>query len=133
VIGKDGLMKVRITLSVVLGIGFFIVVSIADAYFTSPGHRQTPPESWMMTALYLALAQFMLAPKGMGLIATRPTLVAMLTPVALIFFLALIIEAKMTLQEVGWWFFICSGGLMGAAAASLCGKRAVRRERRNVT
>jgi hypothetical protein len=126
VIGKDGLMKARIALSVALGIGAFIALDIADEYFTSPGHRQTPPAAWLMTALYLALAQFLLAPKGKGLIATRPTLVAMVTPVALMFFFALIIEGKMTLEEVGWWLLICCGGLIGVAAASICGKRAVR-------
>jgi hypothetical protein len=38
-IGKDGLMKARIALSIVLGIDVFIALSIADAHFTSPGHR----------------------------------------------------------------------------------------------
>jgi hypothetical protein len=132
-IGKDGLMKAaRIALSIVLGLGAIIALFIADAYLTSPGHRKTPPAAYLMTALYLALAQFLLATKGKGLIATRPTLVAMVTPVALFFLLALIIEGKMTLEEVGWWLLICCGGLVGAAAASICRKRAVRRERPNV-
>ncbi len=85
-----------------------------------------------MTALFLALAQFLMAPKGKGLIATKPTLAAMVTPVALMFFFGLIIEGKMTLEEVGWWLLIFCGGLIGAAAASICGKRTVRRERLNV-
>ena len=132
-IGKDGLTKARIALSVVLGIGVFIALSIADSYLTSPGHRQTPPASWLMAALYLALAQFLLAPKGKGLIATRPTLVAMVTPVVLMFLLALIVESHADIgSQAGWWLLICCGGLIGAAAAAICGKRAVRREQPNV-
>jgi len=125
-------MKARIAVSIITGLGTLMALSIADEYFTSPGHRQTPPASWLITALYLALAQFLLAPKGKGFVATRPTLVAMVSPVALTFVLSLLTERHADVaSQTGWWFLICCGGLIGAAAASLCGKRVLRREGRN--
>lgn len=125
-------MKTRIALSSILGLGTFVALSIADEYFTSPGNRQTPPASWLITALYLALAQFLLAPKGKGFVATRPTLVAMLIPVVLMFLVALLAEKHADVaSQTGWWLLICCGGLIGAAAASICGKRVLRRQEPN--
>lgn len=122
-------MKTRIAISILLGLCTFIALSIADEYFTSPAHPQTPAASWLITALYLALAQFLLAPKGEGFIATRPTLVAMLIPVALMFLLALLIEKHANIAgQAGWWLLICCGGLVGAAAASICGKSVIHQQ-----
>ena len=117
-------MKFRIAVSIVLGLGTFIALSIADEFFTYPGHRETPPVSWLLTAVYLALAQFLLAPKGRGFVATRPTLLAMVTPVAIIFLLSLSIEKHANVAgEAGWWLLLGCGGLIGALAASIFGKR----------
>lgn len=122
-------MLIRVALSTVLGLFTFITLSIADAYLTIPGHRETPVASWLIAALYLALAQFLLAPKNKGFGATRPTLIAMLLPVALFFFVALANETHANVAgQTGWWLLIGCGGVIGAAAASVCGKRALRRE-----
>lgn len=125
-------MKTRFVFSIFVGLGTFIVLSIADEYFTSPGHRETPPTSWLVTAVYLTLAQFLLAPKGKGLVATRPTLVAMLTPVALMFLLALLVEKHANVaSQAGWWILLICGGVVGAAAASICGRRVLPPEESN--
>lgn len=121
-------MKTRIALSILLGIGAFIVLSIADEIFTSPGHRETPPVSWLMTFLYLALAQFVLAPKGKGFAATGPTLVAMVVPVAGIFLLSLAVEHTNVSGQTPWWLLLCCGAVTGAAAASIYGRRRMRGE-----
>jgi hypothetical protein len=104
-------MKTRVAISIVLGLCTFVALSIADEYFTSPGHRETPAASWLLTALYLALAQFLLAPKGKGFVATRPTLAAMLTPVAFLFLLALVAEkhANIAAQPAGGSFSVAVG------------------------
>ena len=52
-------MKARIALSVVLGMGACIVYFIADGLLTTPVLRKLPPAAWLITALYLALAQFL--------------------------------------------------------------------------
>jgi len=122
-------MKTRIALSILLGIGAFIALSVADEIFTSPGHRETPPVSWLMTFLYLALAQFVLAPKGKGFAATGPTLVAMVVPVAGIFLLSLAVEKHANVSgQILWWLLLCCGAAIGAAAASIYSKRVVRGE-----
>src|ERR1019366_3197793 len=105
-------MKARIAFSIVLGLGTFIVLSIADEHFTSPGRRQTPPASWLIAASYLAVAQFLMARKGEGFMETRPTLVAIVTPVALMFLLSLVTEKNADVaNQAGWWLLICGGGL----------------------
>ena len=125
-------MKTRIVFSSLLGLGTFIALSIADGYFTSPGHRETPLASWLIAAFYLALAQFLLAPKGKGFGSTRPTLVAMLIPVALMFLVALVVEKHADVaSQTFWWILLCCGVVTGAAAASVCGRGSLPRERSN--
>jgi hypothetical protein len=111
----------RVVASVFLGFGYFIALAIPDEMLTSPGHRQTPPAAWIIAASYLALAQFIVARKGLGFRATRSTLVGMVTPVALMYFLSLAAENNANVaRQAPWWFLACVGALIGAVAAGAC-------------
>lgn len=107
--------------AVLLGFGYFIALAIADEMLTSPGHRQTPPAAWMIAASYLALAQFIVARKGLGFRSTRSTLAGMVTPVALMYFLSLVAEHHADVAgQAPWWFLACVSALIGAVAAGAC-------------
>jgi hypothetical protein len=122
-------MIIRAVFSFILGVGTFGVLSITDEYLTTPGNHNTPLAAFLISALYLALAQFLLAPKGKGFDATKPTLVAMVAPVVLMFLLAGAIEKNANIADQTFgWFLICCGGMFGAIAASVCGKRVQRQE-----
>ncbi len=111
---------VRVVLSILLGIGFFMPLAIADELLTSPGHRQIQPASSLLLASYLLLAQFLVARKGRGLSATRPTLIGMVAPVAGLFLLSLADQKQANMAtEALWWFLACSGAPLGAALAAL--------------
>ncbi len=107
---------VRVVLSILLGLGFFMPLEIADELLTSPGHRQTPPASWLLGASYLLVAQFLVARKGRGLSATQPTIIAMVAPVAGMYLLALLVE-KHAMSP--WWILACLGVPLGAALAAM--------------
>jgi hypothetical protein len=111
----------RVVASVFLGFGYFIALAIPDEMLTSRGHRQTPPAAWIIAASYLALAQFIVARKGLGFRATWSTLAGTVTPVALMYLLSLATEKNANVAgQAPWWFLACVGALIGAVAAGAC-------------
>ncbi len=111
----------RVVISVILGLGYFIALAIPDEVLTSPGHRETPPAAWIIAASYLALSQFLVARKGLGFRATRATLIGMVSPVALMYFLSLATEKNANVtRQAPWWFLACVGALTVAVAAGIC-------------
>ena len=119
---------VRIVLSVLLGFFSFIVASIADEFLTTPGHRQTPPGTFLILALYLLVAQFLIAHKGVGLRNNLPTLTAMAGPLGLMFLGLVVAEKPQTILNQGTLLLCgCVGVLLGALLAGAWhsgGKRA---------
>lgn len=119
---------VRIIFSFLLGLNTFVVLDLASEYLVPREQRDTPLP-WLVAALYLALAQFLLAPKGKGFNATKPTLAAMVAPVVVMFVLAGAIEKHAnTAEQTVWWFLIFGAGVLGAVGASFCGKRVPHQE-----
>jgi hypothetical protein len=119
---------VRIVLSVLLGLFSFIVASIADEFLTTPGHRQTPPGTFFILVVYLLVAQFLVAHKGVGLRSNFPTLAAMAAPLGLMFVGLVVAEKPQTILNQGTLLLCgCIGALLGAFLAGawpLGGKRA---------
>jgi hypothetical protein len=110
----------RVVLSTILGFFTFVVGSIADEILTTPGHRQTPPATFLIVALYLTVCQFLVAKKGVGLRANLPTLVGMTAPLFVMFFGAVLAEKRATVlnEAVPMLLAGCVGTFVGAVVAA---------------
>ncbi len=74
--------RTRVVLAIVLGIGAFIVATFSDDALGA-ARSPSPPLTWVIMGVYLAICQFLVAPKGLGLRANRATIIGMWAPMGL--------------------------------------------------
>ena len=74
--------KIRVVIAIVLGICAFIVASFSDDALGA-SRSPSPPLTWLVVGVYLAICQLLVAPKGVGLRANRASIIGMWAPMAL--------------------------------------------------
>ena len=74
--------NIRVVLAVVLGICAFGVAEFSDDALGA-ARSPTPLLTWVIMGVYLAICQFLVAPKGVGLRANRATIIGMWAPMGL--------------------------------------------------
>ena len=74
----------RVALAVALGVSAFVVGTLSDAMLGA-ARSPTPPATYFVMAGYLALCQFAVATKGVGLRANAATVLGMAAPWLLVF------------------------------------------------
>ena len=111
----------RIVLSSMLGFFSLFVDSIAEEVLQKQDRHETPAVAYLVTALYLAVCQFLVARKGdPGLRAKWPTMIGMGAPVlAMFLFFAAGEEGYTVLHEVvPYLLCVCAGIFIGGAMAA---------------
>jgi hypothetical protein len=107
--------KNRTVVSLMLGIGYVVPLFVVGE-LKSPA---APFLAVLAAALYLALAQFLVAPKGHGFRATLSTLIIMGMPVVLLCLLNLMTERHdKAAADAAFLLAPCVGALIGAAVAA---------------
>ena len=74
--------KTRVVIAIFLGICAFIVASFSDDALGA-ARSPSPLLTWLIMGAYLAICQFLVALKGVGLSANRATIIGMWAPMAL--------------------------------------------------
>jgi len=108
----------RVALAVVLGVSAFGVASLSDELLGA-ARSPTPAATFVIMAVYLALCQFFVATKGVGLRANVATLLGMAAPWFLLFLVTVSFESRATIISQGIPSLLAGslGPLVGAIVA----------------
>lgn len=116
----------RVVLAVALGLGAFVVTSVADAMLGA-ARSASPPLSFVIMGAYLALGQFLVATKGLSPRANWATLLGMAAPPVLFLFVGtLVFESREVFLNQGIPGLLagCLGPALGAVGAWISPRKA---------
>jgi hypothetical protein len=115
---RKGVVDGLVVLSIILGFFTFVVADIADE-IQGAGRNASPPATSLIVVLYLAVSQFLVAKKGVGLRANLPRLAGMVAPLFVMLFVLVLAEKRATVLNEGTWLLAgCVGTFVGAIGAA---------------